>query len=109
MNRDVAHYAINKLQGDWSAPDFTKSLTREVLATLVPRFEKLDPLVRVRLLLSALLLPPEARSELSAELKVRTNPARHGLLRSNIQAPPHPCLLSRASCMCCPGLGQCSS
>ena len=71
MNRDLAHYATSKLQGDWSALAFTKSLTREMLQSLIPRFEKLDPLVRFRLLLAALMLPPAQREELLPELQAR--------------------------------------
>jgi hypothetical protein len=70
MNRDVLLLATSKLSGDWSAPDFTKSLSKEVLQELLSRFDKLDPLVRVRLLLSAMSLPSEARSSMTEELKV---------------------------------------
>ncbi len=76
MNRDLAHYATSKLQGDWSALAFTKSLTREMLQSLIPRFEKLDPLVRVRLLLAALMLPPAQREELLPELQARARTGR---------------------------------
>ena len=70
MIRDLAHYATSKLQGDWSAAAFTKSLSREMLQSLVPRFDKLDPLVRVRLLLAAMLLPRAQREALLPELQV---------------------------------------
>lgn len=70
MNRDVLLLATSKLSGDWSAPDFSKLLTKEVLQELLPRFEKLDPLVRMRLLLSAMHLPAEARTTMAGELKV---------------------------------------
>ncbi|KAK9830636.1 hypothetical protein WJX81_007675 [Elliptochloris bilobata] len=76
MARDLAHYATSKLQGDWSALAFTKSLSREMLQSLVPRFEKLDPLVRVRLLLAAMLLPPAQREDLAPELQALAAAAR---------------------------------
>ena len=75
MIRDLAHYATSKLQGDWSAAAFTKSLSREMLQSLVPRFDKLDPLVRVRLLLAAMLLPPAQREALLPELQVPAHAA----------------------------------
>ncbi len=51
MERDIAHFASAKLQGGWSASDFGKYLNRDNLVLLLPKFDKLDPLVRVRLLL----------------------------------------------------------
>ena len=70
MSRDVAIQASSKLSGDWSAPEYTKSLTKEVLQELLPRFPKLDPLVRMRLLLSVMSLPAEARVGMQQELEV---------------------------------------
>ena len=70
MNRDVAHQASQRLAGDWAAPDFTRALTREALAELLPRFERLEPLVRARLLLAAMHLPGPARAAMRAELQV---------------------------------------
>ncbi|EIE26082.1 hypothetical protein COCSUDRAFT_61078 [Coccomyxa subellipsoidea C-169] len=69
MSRDVAIQASAKLSGDWSAPEYTKSLTKEVLQELLPRFPKLDPLVRMRLLLSVMSLPAEARAGMQQELE----------------------------------------
>jgi hypothetical protein len=60
----------SRLAGDWSAPDFARSLTPALLTELTARFDGLDPLVRVRLLLSVLHLPPDARIGLTAELEV---------------------------------------
>jgi len=70
MSRHVAIQASAKLSGDWSAPDYTKVLTKEQLQELLPHFSKLDPLVRMRLLLSIMSLHAEARSSMQQELEV---------------------------------------
>jgi hypothetical protein len=73
MNRDAAHQASQRLAGDWSAPEFARSLSREALQELLPRFDKLEPLVRVRLLLAAMHLPPDARAGMREELQARSS------------------------------------
>ena len=85
MNRDAAHQASQRLAGDWSAPEYARALSREALAELLPRFERLEPLVRARLLLAAAHLPPAARAGMRAELQV--------------PPPTHPpvCLMGTAS------------
>lgn len=82
MSRDVAVQASAKLSGDWSAPEYTKSLTKEVLQELLPRFPKLDPLVRMRLLLSIMSLPTEARANMQQELKVLLSETMHTSLQT---------------------------
>jgi len=62
--------AASRLAGDWSAPDFGRALTPALLSELTSRFDGLDPLVRVRLLLAVMHLPPAAREGLRAELEV---------------------------------------
>ena len=72
MNRDPAHQASQRLADDWAAPEFARSfLTKEALQELLPRFDKLEPLVRVRLLLAAMHLPLEARAGMVPQLEVR--------------------------------------
>ena len=75
MNRDAAQQASQRLAGDWSAPEFARSLSREALQELLPRFDKLEPLVRVRLLLAAMHLPPDARADMRPELQVSLLPS----------------------------------
>lgn len=70
MDRDITHFASAKLGGGWNASDFSKYLTRENLEMLVPRFDKLDPLVRVRLLLSVLTLDDATKLFLQQDLEV---------------------------------------
>ena len=70
MSRDAFNLAQAKLQGEWSAPEFAKSLSAEVLRELLPRFDKLEPLVRVRLLLACLSLEPATRAAMDPELQV---------------------------------------
>jgi len=70
MDRDITHFASAKLQGGWSASDFSKYLNRENLAMLLPKFDKLDPLVRVRLLLSVLTLDDATKHSLQPDLEV---------------------------------------
>ena len=74
MERDITHFASAKLQGGWSASDFGKYLNRENLTMLVLRFDKLDPLVRVRLLLSVLALDDATKQSLQPELEVGNSP-----------------------------------
>lgn len=70
MQRDLVHFTSSKLQGGWSASDFTKHLTKEALLALLPKFDKFEPLVRVRILLSLLTLDKELKRSLSNELQV---------------------------------------
>lgn len=77
MERDITHFASAKFQGGWSASDFGKYLNRENITMLVLKFDKLDPLVRVRLLLSVLALDDATRHSLQPELEVQISPQRH--------------------------------
>ena len=74
MSRDVAIQASAKLSGDWSAPEYAKNLSKEVMQELLPRYPKLDPLVRMRLLLSIMSLPAEVKSSMHQELEVTPVP-----------------------------------
>lgn len=70
MQRDAAYFTSQKLQGDWSATDFSKHLTKENLKALLPKYDRLEPLVRVRLLLSVLSLDKKSLAVIQEELKV---------------------------------------
>ncbi len=70
MQRDIVHFIDNKLRGGWSAAELTKHLNKETLRELSQKFERFEPLVRVRILLSLLTLDNEAKTSLSDELKV---------------------------------------
>lgn len=71
MERDITQQATGKLQGGWSASDFSKTLNKgNFLEMLLPKFDKLDPLVRVRLLLSLLTLDEGVKQSLPQDLEV---------------------------------------
>ena len=70
MQRDIVHFAASKLQGGWSAADFSKYLTKDTLRDLLPKFDKFEPLVRVRILLSLLTLDKETKHAMNDELQV---------------------------------------
>lgn len=71
MQRDITQFASTKLQGGWSAAEFGKHLTKDNLRVLLQRFDKLEPLVRVRLLLACALLEDSAKLALQPEIEVR--------------------------------------
>jgi len=72
--RDAVLHATARLAGDWDAPAFARTTLsgpggKVVLRELAARFASLDPLVRVRLLLSAAHISPRsAREACAAEL-----------------------------------------
>lgn len=70
MQRDISQFASTKLQGGWSAADFGKYLTKDNLKALLNKFDKLEPLVRVRLLLACVLLEDRAKLALQPEIEV---------------------------------------
>ena len=70
MSRGSVFQAVQKLSGDWSAPEYAKVLTREVLTELLPGFEMMEPLVRARLLLAAASLPASAQDGMREQLQV---------------------------------------
>lgn len=72
MQRDVLHFAAAKLQGGWSAGDFGKYLSRDTVEELVEKFDKFEPLVRVRILLSILTLENQTKHTLHDQLQVRS-------------------------------------
>jgi hypothetical protein len=74
MERDITQHAAAKMQGGWSASDFSKFLKRDSLEQLLPKFDKLDPLVRVRLLLSVLTLDGAVKQSLKQGLEVPQPP-----------------------------------
>ena len=68
---DAVVTASSRLDGDWSAPAFARSLTPALVADAAARFDSLDPLVRVRMLLAAMHAPPAVRDGMQEELRVR--------------------------------------
>lgn len=70
MQRDLVHFTATKLQGGWSAADFSRYLTAENLKQLLPRIDKFEPLVRVRILLSLLTLDKGVKQACHDELQV---------------------------------------
>jgi hypothetical protein len=77
-HRDGVQLAAVKLFGEWSAPDFAKCINKEVIGDLISRFDQLEPLVRMRTLLSCMSLPRAQRLELQTELQVRHVGCRAG-------------------------------
>ena len=70
MQRDIVHFTDNKLKGGWSAAELTKYLNKDTLRELIQKFDRFEPLVRVRILLSLLTLDNESKAALHDELKV---------------------------------------
>ena len=70
MAPDSTTVANAKLEGDWSALEFSQELTAGAIEALTASLDKLEPLPRVRLLLAALLLPRAKREELREPLQV---------------------------------------
>eukprot|EP00193_Tetraselmis_chui_P021787 CAMPEP_0177793830 /NCGR_PEP_ID=MMETSP0491_2-20121128/25301_1 /TAXON_ID=63592 /ORGANISM="Tetraselmis chuii, Strain PLY429" /LENGTH=338 /DNA_ID=CAMNT_0019316405 /DNA_START=108 /DNA_END=1120 /DNA_ORIENTATION=- len=58
--RDVAYWTSSRLSGAWSSLDsFGMRLDAEILEAVTNQFSRLEPMVRVRLLLSTLFVPSE--------------------------------------------------
>ena len=100
MAPDPALSASLKLEGEWSALHYASELTAGTITDLVDRLERLEPMTRVRLLLSALLLPRAKREDFREELQVRGLSARasklclcaaHSLLSSSARYWPQFC------------------
>ena len=70
MSRGSVFQALQKLSGDWSAPEYARLLTKELLTELLPSFDIMDPLVRARLLLAAASLPADAQDSMREQLQV---------------------------------------
>lgn len=70
MSRDLALYFSNKLAGEWSASSVTGLLTSEVVEDIstTRKWEALDPLVRVRVLLAPMFLRRQELAELRSAL-----------------------------------------
>lgn len=77
MQRDVLVWAQSKLSGPWSAGEITGSLTSELLVKITDDFDRLEPLVRVRLLISCAFLTPTRRQDLADELRALAKKASH--------------------------------
>ncbi len=67
--RDLASSASTKLAGEWTACSFSSQLTRNRAADSSGRIESLDPLIRIRLLLSGLYLSQPLSDGVQAELQ----------------------------------------
>ena len=109
--------AVQKLSGEWSAPEYAKVLTREVLTELLPNFEMMEPLVRARLLMAAASLPASAQDAMREQLQVCSaciatlpmqrvwHARRHHALGTHVACIQHAVLCSenelRTQC-CCP-------
>ena len=70
MSRGSVFQALQKLSGDWSAPDYARFLTEDILTELLSAFEMMEPLVRARLLLAAASLPADAQDAMRDQLQV---------------------------------------
>ena len=75
MQRDIVLWTSSNLAGPWSAGEITGSLTSEMLRGVITAFDRLEPLVRVRLLLACAFLKPAQRHELASELEALTQKA----------------------------------
>ncbi len=70
MSRGTVFQALQKLSGDWSAPEYARFLTKDTLTELLSAFDMMEPLVRARLLLAAASLPAEAQDAMREQLQV---------------------------------------
>lgn len=75
--RDVAATAPGKLAGDWTACAFSSQLIPQRVTNTSGRVENLDPLLRIRLLLSGLYLSQPIVPEVRAELQRLAGHARN--------------------------------
>jgi hypothetical protein len=69
MQRDVVLWTTSKLTGSWSAEAIVDELKCELIYQMRDVFELLDPLVRVRLLISCCLLRPDQQKELAPAIE----------------------------------------
>lgn len=69
MQRDIVLWTSSNLAGPWSAGEITGSLTAEMLNDMTAAFDRMEPLVRVRLLIACAFLKPARRAELAPELR----------------------------------------
>ena len=70
MSRGTVIQALQKLSGDWSAPEYARFLTKDTLTELLSAFDMMEPLVRARVLLAAASLPAEAQDAMREQLQV---------------------------------------
>ena len=68
MQRDVVLWTSSKLTGSWSAEAIVDDLDVDLIHQLCRVFADLEPLVRVRLLISCCLLSPARREELQGPI-----------------------------------------
>ena len=99
MSRGTVFQAVQKLSGDWSAPEYVKVLTREVLTELLPHFEMMEPLVRARLLLAAASLPASAQDAMREQLQVCCACLATLPMHRALHAQSHCALGTYAACM----------
>lgn len=69
MQRDVVLWTTSKLSGSWSASEIASTLTVELLEQMVDVFERMEPLIRVRLLIACTFLEPARFRELAIALE----------------------------------------
>jgi hypothetical protein len=69
MKRDVVVWTSAKLTGAWSAQAIVEELESSLILQIRDVFGDLDPLVRVRLLISCCLLSPRKQAELAPAVK----------------------------------------
>ena len=75
--RDLASSASTKLAGEWTACAFSSQFSRLKFTDTSSRVESLDPLLRIRLLLSGLYLSQPISPEVRAELQRLAGHARN--------------------------------
>lgn len=77
MSRDLALHFSNKLAGEWSASTVTPQLSPAVIEDLASasKWDALDPLVRVRLLLAPMFLRGAELHDLRGSLRALTSAA----------------------------------
>lgn len=77
MSRDVALHISNKLAGEWSVSSATPLLSSAAIESLASdeKWNALDPLLRVRLLLAPLFLRPADLKEMLPSLSLLTETA----------------------------------
>ena len=78
MSRDLALYFSNKLAGEWSASSVTNLLSSAAVEDIsqTSKWEALDPLIRVRVLLAPMFLRRQEFAELrSALITLKTTAA----------------------------------
>ena len=68
MQRDVVLWTTAKLTGSWSSEAIVDDLDATLIRQMRDVFDELEPLVRVRLLISCCLLSPSKLKELHAPI-----------------------------------------